>query len=168
MTDLSLLEAAERLDLSPLEVVVRCVLRGFPCETGLLDEGLLPLLGTPRATEAPVAANEVPGNETGDETDAERRRRIVHRILERMTTMGMWWPARTEKRATARGLEGADVGLALRAVDALLDCGLMIVEQHGSHEPKVGLDGDRRPEIADIVAGKPIAVAELRDWTAQG
>jgi hypothetical protein len=132
-----------------------------------VDEDALPILGdvrrpAPSATESPE-----PVNTARAETDVEARQRIVRRILERLNTMGKYWPARTERRATARGLEGPDVGLALRATDALVACGLMR-EEHRGHEPRVGLNGDRRSEITDIIAGRSISDGQLRAWVEQG
>ncbi len=166
MAELTLREAAARLDLSPLETLLQCALHGVPCESGRVDEEVLPLLGS---VHAPVSDREADRHEAtpGDESDEERRLRIVRRILERMSGMGKYWPARSEKRATARGLAGQDIGLALRAVDALLDAGLLR-EEHSGHEPRVGLDGDRRREIADIVAGRAIANEQLRTWVTDG
>jgi hypothetical protein len=169
MADLTLRDAGERLGISPLQVVVRCALRGIPCQAGTLDEEMLPALGSvhsvPLEPEAVAAPQEGPESE---ETDQERRLRIVRRILEKLSTMGKFWPARTEKRSTARGLAGSDVGLALRAAEALHDCGLLIEETHGGHEPRVGLDGSRRREIADVVAGSPVRSEELRKWIEEG
>jgi hypothetical protein len=166
MAELTLREAAARLDLSPLEILLQCALHGVPCESGRVDEEVLPLLGS---VHAPVSDREADRHEArqDDESDEERRLRIVRRILERLSGMGKYWPARTEKRATARGLEGPDVGLALRAVDALLDAGLLR-EEHSGHEPRVGLEGDRRREIADIAGGRPIEDEQLRTWVAEG
>ncbi len=166
MAELTLREAAARLNLSQLEILLQCALRGVPCESGRVDEEVLPLLGS---IHAPVSDREEDEHEAtpGDERDDERRLRVVRRILERLSGMGKYWPARTEKRATARGLAGPEVGLALRAVDALLDAGLLR-EEHSGHEPRVGLDGDRRREIADIVAGRAIEDEQLRTWVAEG
>ena len=165
MSDVTFAEAGARLGISPLEVVLRCAVRGFPCEAGYVDDGLLPILGTLRE-ERPRFPTEATGP-ADDETEEDRRLRIVRRILERLNTMGKWYPARTEKRATARGLKGPDVGTALRAVEAMIDAGLMVAEQSG-HEPRVGLNGDRRAEIADITAGRPIADERLRGWISHG
>lgn len=167
MGDVSLREAAARLDLSPLEVVLRCSLRGVPCATGTVDEDALPILGT---VHQPDPGEDSPSDGApveGDETEQEARLRVVRRVLERLSTMGKFWPAGSEKRATARGLAGPDVGLALRAVDVLITCGLM-QEDHRGHDPRVGLVGDRRHEIADIAAGEPIVNEELRTWIAKG
>lgn len=168
MAQLTLGEAAERLALSPLQVLVACALRGISCPAGMLDEEVLPALGAVRAPaddEADVAPHE---GSMGEEADRERRLRIVRRILEKLSTMGKFWPARTEKRSTARGLAGPDVGLALRAVEVLRDCGFLIEETHGGHEPRVGLDGTRRREIADVVAGRPITNEPLHEWIDKG
>jgi hypothetical protein len=165
MANLTLPDAATRLDLSPLEVVLQCSLHGIPCDAGFVDETVLPLLGSVHLASSEGVDQVAEALE--DETDEQRRLRIVCRILERLSGMGKYWPARTEKRATARGLAGSDVGLALRAVDALLDCGLLR-EEHSGHEPKVGLDGNRRREIADMVAGRPPVDERLRSWIAAG
>ena len=169
MAALTLHDAAERLAMSPLQVVVHCALHGIPCQAGILDEEVLPALGSVHVVAA--EPSEVTGpheGPTGEETDQERRLRVVRRILEKLSAMGKFWPARTEKRSTARGLAGSDVGLALRAAEALHDCGLLIEEMHGGHEPRVGLDGSRRREIADVVAGRPILSDQLRNWVEQG
>jgi len=167
VTTVTLPEAAERIGLSPLEIAITCAVRGFPCEGGVLDDAVLPILGT---VQAPEAASEEPDPSAAEpnegETDEERRLRVVRRVLERLSRTGKWMPARTEKRSTGRGLAGPDVGLALRAVDVLIDCGLMRSEQHGSREQKVGLNGDRRREITDIVEGEPIEDPTLADWVA--
>lgn len=167
MGDVSLREAAVRLGLSPLEVVLRCSLRGVPCATGAVDEAALPILGI---VYQPDLAEDGPSDVApveGDETEEEARLRVVRRVLERLSMMGKYWPARSEKRATARGLAGPDVGLALRAVDVLIASGLM-QEEHRGHDPRVGLVGDRRHEIADIASGEPIVNEELRTWIAKG
>lgn len=167
MGEVSLREAAARLDLTPLEVVLRCSLRGVPCSTGTIDEDALPILGAVRQPAPSEDGSPEPVAVPGDETEEEARHRIVRRILERLSTMGKFWPARTERRATARGLEGPDVGLALRATDALVACGLMR-EEHRAHEPRLGLERDRRSEITDIIAGRPIGDEQLRAWVEEG
>jgi hypothetical protein len=135
----------------------------------MVDEEVLPVLGTVRAprtkAKAAAAPREVPAE---DESDPERRSRVVRRILEKLNKMGRYWPARTEKRSTARGFDGSDVGLALRAADVLRDCGLLIEEAHGTHEPRVGLDGARRREIDDLIAGRTPSNEELREWIERG
>jgi hypothetical protein len=169
MAALTLRDAAERLAMSPLQVVVYCALRGIPCQGGMLDEEVLPALGSVHVAAAePEGATALHEGPVGEETDEERRLRVVRRILEKLSTMGKFWPARTEKRSTARGLAGSDVGLALRAAEALHECGLLIEEVHGGHESRVGLDGSRRREIADIVAGRPVLSEELRKWIDEG
>jgi hypothetical protein len=165
---LTLPEAADRLAMSPLQVAVQCALRGVPCTGGLVDEEVLPVLGNVRAAvvdspdeldyEAPPAG----------ETDQGRRERVVRRVLEKMATMGKYWPARAEKRSTARGFDGSDVGLALDAADVLRDCGYLIEEAHGGRGPRVGLDGARRREIADMIAGHPTTNQQLREWIERG
>ena len=167
MGDVSLREAAARLDLSPLEVVLRCSLRGVPCATGTVDEDALPIIGTVHQPDLGEDGVSDAAPVEGDETEEEARLRVVRRVLERLSTMGKFWPAGSERRATARGLAGSDVGLALRAVDVLIICGLM-QEEHRGHEPRVGLAGSRRHEIADIVAGEPIVDEELRSWIEEG
>lgn len=169
MPALTLPEAAERLAMSPLQVIVQCALHGIPCQEGMVEEEVLPVLGTVRAprakAKAAAASREVPPE---GESDQERRSRVVRRILEKLDKMGRYWPARTEKRSTARGFDGSDVGLALRAADILRDCGLLLEEAHGAHEARVGLDGDRRHEIADLIAGEPPSNEELREWIERG
>lgn len=168
MAHLTLVEAAERLAMSPLQVLVGCALRGLPCPAGMLDEEVLPALGAVRSPADDEDDADPHEGSAGEEVDLERRLRIVRRILEKLSNMGKFWPARTEKRSTARGLAGPDVGLALRAVEVLRDCGLLIEETHGGHEPRVGLDGTRRREIADLVAGRPIANGQLQEWLEKG
>jgi hypothetical protein len=46
MAALTLHDAAERLAMSPLQVVVHCALHGIPCQAGILDEEVLPALGS--------------------------------------------------------------------------------------------------------------------------
>ncbi len=165
---LTLRDAADRLETTPLDVVVRCALRGIPCDEGQIDEEVLPALGTVHASSARSDHALSEAITPGGAGEPERRQRVVRRILEKLAAMGKYWPARTEKRSTARGFDGADVGLALRAAEALRDCGLLIEETHGGHEPRVGLAGDRRQEIADIIAGKEIHDPDLRGWVSQG
>ena len=170
MTTVTLIEAAERIGRTPLEVAITCALRGFPCEGGMLDEGVLAILG-PVAVPDPVADEEEPDAVVevhADETEEERRLRVVRRVLERLVRNGKWMPARTERRSAGRGLQGSDVGLALKAVDVMLDCGLMRSEQHGGREQKVGLNAERRQEISDIVDGRPVADETLGAWIAGG
>jgi hypothetical protein len=50
----------------------------------------------------------------------------------------------------------------------MIDCGLMRQEQHGGKEQKVGLNGDRRREITDIVEGRPVEDEALRSWITGG
>ncbi len=170
MSEMTLREAAAALGMSPLQVLMQCALRGIPCPEAVLDDVLLPILGGLQAP--PTAPDMLPSfadeDPESDETDQDRRLRIVRRILEKLSTMGKYWPARTERRSTARGLAGSDVGLALRAVEVLHECGFLVQETHGGHEPRVGLDGDRRREIADLVAGEPIRNEPLRQWIDQG
>jgi hypothetical protein len=171
MATVTLIEAAERIGRTPLEIAITCALRGFPCEGGVLDEGVLPILG-PTVVSDPVAVEEEDHDAiaevNADETEEERRLRVVRRVLERLVRTGKWMPARTERRSTGRGLGGPDVGLALRAVDVMVDCGLMRSEQHGGKEQKVGLNGERRQEIGDIVDGRPVADDILRAWITGG
>lgn len=82
--------------------------------------------------------------------------------------MGKFWPARTERRSVGRGFDGSDVGLALQAAEALKSCGFMLESIHGGHEARVGLAGDRRHEIADIIAGRPVVDDNLRAWIKGG
>lgn len=169
MSEVTVVQAAHLLEMSPLEVMVRAALRGIPCPRGLLDSDLLPVIGS--VTARPGVEEPLPiGAETDEaaESERERRLRIIRRILDKLTVMGKYWPARTEKRSTARGLAGSDLGVALRAVEVLLSSGLLIQETHGGHEPRVGLDGARRKEISDVVAGLPIRNAELLEWIEQG
>lgn len=167
MATVTLLEAAERAGLSPLEIAIKCAVRGFPCEGGALDDAVLPIIGAV-APEVAAAEPEVPGaEEAGPETDAERRLRVVRRVLERLANTGKWMPARVERRATARGLGGSDVGLALHAVDVMVDCGLMRAEQHGGKEQRVGLNPERRREIAEAIEGRVLNEA-LRAWITGG
>jgi hypothetical protein len=170
MATVNLSEAGRRLSMTPLEVVVRCALRGVQCESGLLEADVLPVLG-------PVLVNDGEGETrpgasaielTEADLERERRRRIVRRVLDKLRAMPKFWPARIEMRSTARGFAAADVGLALRAVDVLVECGIMKAEVHGGHEPRVGLDGARRAEIESILAGDPIADDRLRDWVDNG
>jgi hypothetical protein len=56
------------------------------------------------------------------------------------------------------------VGLALNAVDVLLDCGILLQEIHGGHEPRVGLDGSRRREISELVASGVVVDERLKEW----
>jgi hypothetical protein len=167
MSALTLSEAAERLDLSPLQVIVYCALRGIPFQGGRLDEDVLPALGTvrPAADDGDYAGANI---QTGDETPREQRLRVVRRVLEKLSTMGKFWPARTEKRSAARGLEGSEVGLALSAVDALLDCGILMQEAHGGHEVRVGLDRARRREIAELVSAGVVVDERLGGWIDKG
>jgi hypothetical protein len=168
MAALTLPEAADRLAMSPLQVAVQCALRGVPCAGGFLDEEVLPVLGNVRAplVDSPDAVGyEAP---PAGETDQGRRERVVRRVLEKMATMGKYWPARAEKRSTARGFDGSDVGLALDAADVLRDCGYLIEEARGGREARVGLDGSLRREIADMIAGHPATNQELREWIERG
>jgi hypothetical protein len=167
MATITLVEAADRVGLSPLEIAIKCAVRGFPCEGGVLDEGVLPIIGAV-APEASADEPQPPAEDAVVETDGERRMRVVRRVLERMSNTGKWMPARIERRAAARGLGGSDVGLALHAVDAMVDCGLIRAEQHGGKEQRVGLNGERRREIAEIVEGGPVADEMLRVWIAGG
>jgi hypothetical protein len=167
MSEMTLREAASALGMSPLQVLVQCALRGIPCPEAVLDDALLPVVGGLQAPPPPPDLPLAEEESESDETDQDRRLRIVRRILEKLSTMGKFWPARTERRSTARGLAGSDVGLALNAVEVLHDCGLLVQEAHGGHEPRVGLQGDRRREIADIVAGQPIPDDQLRAWIEQ-
>lgn len=168
MAPITLLEAAERIGLSPLEIAIKCALRGFPCEGGLLDDAVLPILGTVQPDTRREGTGVAVTGADGNETDEERRLRVVRRVLERLARMGKYLPSRTEKRSTGRGLQGSDVGLALRAVDIMLECGLMGQEQHGGREQKVGLNGERRREIADIIDGRPVLDEVLVAWIIGG
>jgi len=170
MATVNLSEAGRRLSMTPLEVVVRCALRGVPCESGLLEADVLPVLG-------PVFVNDGVGETrpgapaielTEADVERERRRRIVRRVLDKLRAMPKFWPARIESRSAARGFAADDVGLALRAIDVLVECGIMEAEVHGGHERRVGLDGARRTEIESILAGDPIADDRLRDWVDNG
>jgi len=166
MATVTLVEAAERVGLTPLEIAIKCALRGFPCEGGVLDDGVLPIIGAVIAD----ARTDEPGSPAdegaGAETEQERRLRIVRRVLERLANTGKWMPARIERRAAARGLGGPEVGLALHAVDVMVDCGLMRAEQHGGKEQRVGLNGERRREVVEIVEGGRVADEALRAWVA--
>src|SRR5450759_2556943 len=74
MAVLTLHDAAERLAMSPLQVVVHCALLGIPCQAGTLDEEVLPALGSVHAV--PVEPAEMTGpheGSIGEETDQERR-----------------------------------------------------------------------------------------------
>lgn len=170
MATVSLSEAGRRLSMTPLEVVVRCALRGIPCESGLLEADVLPVLGPvlvndgEEETKPGVSAIEL----TEADLERERRQRVIRRVLEKLSAMRKFWPARTEKRSTARGFAADDVGLALRAVDVLVECGILNAEVHGGHEPRVGLEGTRRAEIDDIVAGHPIIDSRLGSWVDNG
>jgi len=170
MATVSLSEAGRRLSMTPLEVVVRCALRGIPCESGLLEADNLPVLGPVLVSDREGESQ--PGTSAIELTEAdlerERRRRVVRRVLEKLSAMRKFWPARTEKRSTARGFAADDVGLALRAVDVLLECGIMNAEVHGGHEARVGLEGARRAEIDSIVAGHPIIDSHLSGWVDNG
>ena len=168
MAELTLSEAAERLAISPLQVLVGCALRGIPCPAGMLDEDVLPALGAVRPTADDEAQPTMVDGPAGEGTGRERRLRIVRRILEKLSTMGKFWPARTQKRSTARGLEGSEIGLALRAVDVLLECGILLEETHGGHEPRVGLDGARRLEIAQLIADGVTSDSRLEEWIEKG
>lgn len=170
MPTVTLSEAGRRLSMTPLEVVVRCALRGIPCDSGLLEADILPVLGRvfvgddSGEMKPSASASELPGADV----ERERRRRVIRRVLEKLTAMNKFWPTRTDKRSTARGFAADDVGLALRAVDVLVECGIMNVEVHGGHELRVGLDGARRAEIDSIVAGDPIVEGRLRAWIENG
>ncbi len=165
MTALTLREAAQRLSMTPLQVVVHSALHGITCDTGMIDEDLLAALGRVDAIpDKPEAMNLSEDSRDSEEADQERRQRVVRRVLEKLSTAGKFWPARIEKRSAARGFSGSDVGLALRAVDALLDAGLLTQETHGGRETRVGLEGRRRQEIADIVAGGHVGDDHLRAW----
>jgi len=170
MATVNLSEAGRRLSMTPLEVVVRCALRGIPCESGLLEADILPVLGPLLVNDDEGATG--PGASAIELTEAdlerEHRRRVVRRVLDKLSAMRKFWPARTEKRSTARGFAADDVGLALRAVDLLLECGIMKAEVHGGHESRVGLDSARRAEIESIVAGHPIVDGRLLDWVDNG
>jgi len=87
MTLLTLPEAAERLEMSPLQVAVQCALRGVPCTGGLVDEEVLPVLGTVRAATVEAAPESGSESSLAEETDQERRERVVRRVLEKMATM---------------------------------------------------------------------------------
>lgn len=166
MTSLTLPDAASRVSMTPLELLVRCSLHGIPCDGGMIDEEFLPAVGSVRV--APADEIYADGPEPDDESDADRRERVVRRVVEKLVATGKYWPSRIEKRSTARGLGGSDVGLALRGVEVLLDCRLLLEEVHGGHEPRVGLDRGRRQEIQDIAEGRPILVDELREWIDHG
>src|SRR4051794_7636703 len=100
MGSVTLLEAAERIGRTPLEIAITCALRRFPCEGGMLDEGVLAILG-PVAVPDPVVDEEEPDalvEVNADETEEERRLRVVRRVLERLVRNGKWMPARTERR----------------------------------------------------------------------
>lgn len=168
MATMTLIEAAERVGLSPLEVAIKCAIRGFPCEGGVLDDGVLPILGEVAPEPAPEEEPPATDEPSGGETEEERRMRIVRRVLERLSNTGKWMPARTERRGAARGLPGAEIGLALHAVDVMVDSGLMRAEQHGGREQRVGLNAERRREISEIVEGGPVADEALRAWIAGG
>src|SRR5450759_637645 len=74
MAAFTLHDAAERLAMSPLQVVVHCALLGIPCQAGTLDEEVLPALGSVHAV--PVEPAEMTGpheGSIGEETDQERR-----------------------------------------------------------------------------------------------
>jgi hypothetical protein len=166
---LTLREAAVRLSMTPLQVVVHGALHGITCDTGMIDEELLPTLGfvdvMPEKVDGQTALE---GDRLVEDGDQERRQRVVQRVLEKLSTAGKFWPARIEKRSAARGFSGSDVGLALRAVDALHEAGFLAEEVHGGHEPRVGLDGSRRQEIAEIVAGGRVQDEHLRTWIDEG
>lgn len=165
MTILTLREAAQRLSMTPLQVVVHGALHGISCDTGMIDEDLLPALGfVDTIPEKPDGLTASEDGRVGEETDQERRQRVVQRVLEKLSTAGKFWPARIEKRSAARGFSGSEVGLALRAVDALRDAGFLAEEAHGGRESRVGLEGSRRQEIADIVAGGHVQDEHLRAW----
>jgi hypothetical protein len=166
---LTLREAAQRLSMTPLQVVVHSALHGISCDTGMIDEDLLSALGY--VDLIPDKPDGLIGSEDGgvtEEADQERRQRVVQRVLEKLSTAGKFWPARLEKRSAARGFSGSDVGLALRAVEALHDAGFLAEEVHGGHEPRVGLEGSRRSEIAEIVAGGRVQDDNLRAWINEG
>lgn len=151
--------------MTPLQVVIHSTLHGISCDTGMIDEDLLPALGfVAVVSETPDGLAVIEDDGAGEETEQERRQRVVQRVLEKLSTAGKFWPSRIEKRSAARGFGGAEVGLAVRAVDALLDAGFLAQEAHGGREPRVGLEGSRRQEIADIVAGGRVRDDHLRSW----
>jgi len=169
MAMVTLHEAAQRLSMTPLQVVVHCALHGIPCDAGVLDEDVLPALGSVDVVFAgPEEATAPAQGLVDEETDEERRWRVLRRVLEKLSGMGKYWPSRTEKRSAARGFGGSDVGLALRVVDELRDCGLLREEAHGGRELRVGLERSRRREIAEIVSGGAIKDDRLRAWIEQG
>jgi hypothetical protein len=155
--------------MTPLQVVVHSALHGISCATGTIDEDLLPALGfvdvLPRVPDGLALAEH---GRVVEDTDQARRHRVVQRVLERLSTSGKYWPGRIEKRSAARGFGGSDVGLALRAVEALLGAGFLKEEAHGGREPRVGLEGSRRQEIGDIVAGGRVQDEHLRAWIDEG
>jgi hypothetical protein len=151
--------------MTPLQVVVQSALHGISCDTGMIDEDLLPTLGVVKLIRGtPDGLTAFDDGGAGEETERERRQRVVQRVLEKLSTAGKFWPSRIEKRSAARGFGGAEVGLAMRAVDALLDAGFLAQEAHGGREPRVGLEGSRRQEIADIVMGGRVRDDHLRAW----
>jgi hypothetical protein len=167
VSDLTLAEASDALEMPPLEVLAWCTLEGLDCSAGLIDPGYIEVLRVTghAALDADVeeagrfALEEVPSNVPSD--PRERRLWVLRHVAGKLQRSGKWWPASTDLRAAARGVP--DVGLARSAIDVLERAGL-VHENVKAGVHRVGLVGERRAEIARLIERGEVADVRLTDW----
>jgi hypothetical protein len=169
---LSLGDVAEALGVTPLVVLVQCSLHGLPCADGLVEPAYVDIL---RSAGVASASRPTIGAEGEDEDDGDidtehaaprdpRARRIwvLQHVLSRLLRTGKIWPARTEPRTVARGLQ--DVGLGVAAVSVLERSGLVTGSPKRGDEHRVGLTGGRRQEAERIIATGTTEDPVLKNW----
>lgn len=169
---LSLGDAAKALGVSPLEVLVQCGLYGLPCADGLVAPAYVDILRS--AGVAPTLPPSI-GAEGEDEDyrdiDQEhaaprdpRARRIwvLQHVLSRLLRTGKIWPARTEPRTLARGLQ--DVSLGVAVVSVLERSGLLTGSPKRGDDHRVGLTGARRQEAERIIATGTTEDPVVKNW----
>jgi len=167
LSDLTLAEASDVLEMPPLEVLAWCTLEGLDCSAGLIDRGYIEVLRITGhgaldadAEEAGRSAlEEVPSNIPSD--PSERRLWLLRHVAGKLQRSGKWWPASTDLNAATRGVP--DVGLARNAIEALERAGL-VHENVKAGVHRVGLVGERRVEIARLIESGEVTDARLTDW----
>jgi len=168
VAELTVGDAADALGMAPLEVLAWCALKGLPCLEGILDPGFEDILRAAGhamvETDGDAQHDDYVAN--GERADVppdprERRLWVLRRVAGKLQRNGKWWPANLDLRAICRGVP--DVGMARNAIEALEHAGLVRGSvRAGVH--RVGLVGDRRTELAQLVERAVVTDPGLSDW----